>query len=256
MRARGGKRGVAIPINWARAILADAGWIEATPIPPPATSIPPTTTPVPTATPVPPTHTPVPPTTTPVPPTTTPVPPTATPIPPTATPVPPTNTPVSPTSTPVPPPGTEGSAPNPYAIGEIFVVLRGGELLSEPVFGSDVAATVDAFEEEVRITGLPVDNGTAPPFNIWYPVESVEDPNLQGWVLEVDLIPADEGSTRAGENPPPSELPARADFESDSCANYASQEEAQAAYDAAEPNTFDLDQDFDGIVCEDFFATN
>jgi hypothetical protein len=41
---------------------------------------------------------------------------------------------------------------------------------------------------------------------------------------------------------------------SESCANYASQEEAQAAYDAAESGTFDLDQDFDGEVCEDYFA--
>jgi hypothetical protein len=41
---------------------------------------------------------------------------------------------------------------------------------------------------------------------------------------------------------------------SESCANYASQEEAQAAYDAAEPGTFDLDQDFDGQVCEDYFV--
>jgi hypothetical protein len=41
---------------------------------------------------------------------------------------------------------------------------------------------------------------------------------------------------------------------SESCANYASQEEAQTAYDAAESGTFDLDQDFDGEVCEDFFV--
>jgi hypothetical protein len=41
---------------------------------------------------------------------------------------------------------------------------------------------------------------------------------------------------------------------SESCANYATQEEAQAAYDAAESGTFDLDQDFDGEVCEDHFA--
>jgi hypothetical protein len=41
---------------------------------------------------------------------------------------------------------------------------------------------------------------------------------------------------------------------SESCANYATQAEAQAAYDAAEPGTFDLDQDFDGQVCEDYFA--
>lgn len=42
---------------------------------------------------------------------------------------------------------------------------------------------------------------------------------------------------------------------SDTCANYATQEEAQAAYDSAEPDTFDLDQDFDGEVCEDYFVT-
>lgn len=41
---------------------------------------------------------------------------------------------------------------------------------------------------------------------------------------------------------------------SEACADYATQEEAQAAYDAAEPDTFDLDQDFDGQACEDFFA--
>ena len=41
---------------------------------------------------------------------------------------------------------------------------------------------------------------------------------------------------------------------SESCANYETQEEAQAAYDAAESGTFDLDQDFDGEVCEDYFG--
>jgi hypothetical protein len=40
---------------------------------------------------------------------------------------------------------------------------------------------------------------------------------------------------------------------SESCGNYETQEEAQAAYDAAESGTFDLDQDFDGQVCEDYF---
>jgi len=38
-----------------------------------------------------------------------------------------------------------------------------------------------------------------------------------------------------------------------SCANYASPEEAQAAYDAFEPGTEYLDSDFDGQVCEDYF---
>jgi len=41
---------------------------------------------------------------------------------------------------------------------------------------------------------------------------------------------------------------------SETCANYATVADAQAAYDAGEPDTFDLDQDFDGDVCEDFFA--
>lgn len=38
------------------------------------------------------------------------------------------------------------------------------------------------------------------------------------------------------------------------CAEYTSQEDAQAAYDD-DPSLFDLDQDFDGEACEDFFAT-
>jgi hypothetical protein len=42
---------------------------------------------------------------------------------------------------------------------------------------------------------------------------------------------------------------------SESCSNYETQEEAQAAYDAAESGTFDLDQDFDGQVCEDYFGS-
>jgi hypothetical protein len=42
---------------------------------------------------------------------------------------------------------------------------------------------------------------------------------------------------------------------SENCANYATQEEAQAAYDAAESGTFDLDQDFDGEVCDDYFGS-
>jgi hypothetical protein len=43
---------------------------------------------------------------------------------------------------------------------------------------------------------------------------------------------------------------------SESCANYETQEEAQQAYDAAESGTFDLDQDFDGEVCEDYFVSD
>ncbi|MDQ3694244.1 MAG: DUF3352 domain-containing protein [Chloroflexota bacterium] len=39
------------------------------------------------------------------------------------------------------------------------------------------------------------------------------------------------------------------------CASYDSQEDAQAAYDAFEAGTFRLDQDFDGVACEDFFGT-
>jgi plastocyanin/S1-C subfamily serine protease len=56
----GGSVGVAIPIDWARAVLADAGWTEATPMPSTATPVPPTNTPSPTATLVPPTLTPEP----------------------------------------------------------------------------------------------------------------------------------------------------------------------------------------------------
>jgi hypothetical protein len=38
------------------------------------------------------------------------------------------------------------------------------------------------------------------------------------------------------------------------CAQFGSQEEAQVAYDAFAPGTFQLDEDFDGEACEDFFT--
>lgn len=38
------------------------------------------------------------------------------------------------------------------------------------------------------------------------------------------------------------------------CAEFATQAEAQAAYDAFAPGTFQLDEDFDGEACEDFFT--
>jgi hypothetical protein len=58
------------------------------------------------------------------------------------------------------------------------------------------------------------------------------------------------------QEPPDLDLGGGMDFPdaSESCADYATQDEAQAAYDAAEVGTFDLDQDFDGEVCEDYFA--
>ncbi len=40
-----------------------------------------------------------------------------------------------------------------------------------------------------------------------------------------------------------------------SCQNYDTQAEAQEAYDAFDEDTFDLDQDFDGEACEDFFGS-
>ena len=60
----------------------------------------------------------------------------------------------------------------------------------------------------------------------------------------------------AAQEPPDLDLGGGMEFPdaSESCAAYATQEEAQAAYDAAETGTFDLDQDFDGEVCEDYFA--
>lgn len=40
-----------------------------------------------------------------------------------------------------------------------------------------------------------------------------------------------------------------------SCDTFPTQAEAQTAYEAGEPDTFNLDQDFDGEVCEDFFVS-
>jgi hypothetical protein len=42
---------------------------------------------------------------------------------------------------------------------------------------------------------------------------------------------------------------------SDKCADYSSQEAAQEAFDADPMLNWELDQDFDGQACEDYFAT-
>ena len=43
--------------------------------------------------------------------------------------------------------------------------------------------------------------------------------------------------------------------DSPDCAKFSSQEEAQKAYDSLAAGTFDLDRNFNGVACEDFFAT-
>lgn len=73
----------------------------------------------------------------------------------------------------------------------------------------------------------------------------------------VDDLAADLAGTPA-ETPATGQLPAAAgdiDAHPD-CAQFATQEEAQAAYDAFAPGTFHLDVDFDGEACEDFFTAD
>jgi S1-C subfamily serine protease len=136
----------------------------------------PTPMPAPTATP-----SPVPPAATP-----SPVAPTVTPIPPTATAVPPpTPTPVPPAAIALPPPEARRSDLTPaYAVGDVFALWREVDLRSEREWASEAAATLSD-QEEVRITGQPVYDE---PYD-WYPVESVKDPELRGWVLNVELEP-------------------------------------------------------------------
>ena len=40
---------------------------------------------------------------------------------------------------------------------------------------------------------------------------------------------------------------------SERCGEYADQEEAQIAYDSDPVTNFDLDFDFDGVACDDYF---
>ncbi|HEU5434503.1 MAG TPA: DUF3352 domain-containing protein [Thermomicrobiales bacterium] len=61
---------------------------------------------------------------------------------------------------------------------------------------------------------------------------------------------ASSGSAATGATGIPSVRDASPD-----CGKYPNQAAAQKAYDALEPGTFGLDQNFNGVVCEDFFAT-
>jgi Protein of unknown function (DUF3352) len=64
---------------------------------------------------------------------------------------------------------------------------------------------------------------------------------------------AEQGSS--GESAPIGAAPSAMRDASPDCANYPNQAAAQKAYDALEPGTFNLDQNFNGVVCEDYFAT-
>jgi hypothetical protein len=64
---------------------------------------------------------------------------------------------------------------------------------------------------------------------------------------------AEQGS--AAETAPIGAAPSAMRDSSPDCGNYPNQAAAQKAYDALEPSTFNLDQNFNGVVCEDYFAT-
>jgi hypothetical protein len=84
-----------------------------------------------------------------------------------------------------------------------------------------------------------------------------ELPEERNGTIFVDLtqvIPLTEGLAAATEEGAAGDEAAIEDA-AENCADYATQAEAQAAYDANDEGTFDLDQDFDGVVCEDFFGT-
>ncbi|HEU0115449.1 MAG TPA: DUF3352 domain-containing protein, partial [Thermomicrobiales bacterium] len=68
------------------------------------------------------------------------------------------------------------------------------------------------------------------------------------------LAQSAEAASSGGAEAGPSGIPAMRDASPD-CGKYPDQAAAQKAYDALEPGTFDLDQNFNGVVCEDFFAT-
>jgi hypothetical protein len=64
---------------------------------------------------------------------------------------------------------------------------------------------------------------------------------------------ADQGSS--GASMATGAAPSEMRDASPDCANYPNQAAAQKAYDDLDPGTFNLDQNFNGVVCEDFFAT-
>jgi hypothetical protein len=139
--------------------------------------------------------------------------------------------------------------------GQVFVIDLGDEVGSTLEFGvvGDwlVVGSGDAVD---RLAGTPEDSlANDTQFQAVMDTLPVEHNGL-AYVDLARLIPIAEAAEESGAM---SGMGMDGmDDASESCANYATQEEAQAAYDAAEPDTFDLDQDFDGEVCEDFFAAD
>jgi len=137
--------------------------------------------------------------------------------------------------------------------GQVYVIDLGDEAGSTLEFGvvGDYLVVgkgdaVDRFGEEA--TGSLAENTQFQAVMDTLPVEY----NALTYIDLAQAIPlaqtAAEESGDMGFGPTDQVLDA-----SESCGNYETQEEAQAAYDAADSGTFDLDQDFDGQVCEDYF---
>jgi hypothetical protein len=137
--------------------------------------------------------------------------------------------------------------------GQVYVVGLGDEAGSTLEFG-----VVD--DKFVIGTGDAVDRVASPPEdsladNAQFQTVMATLPAEHNGLVYLDLtqaIPLAQTTAAESDDFSFGEFEDMADA-SENCANYASQEEAQAAYDAAESGTFDLDQDFDGEVCEDFF---
>jgi hypothetical protein len=138
--------------------------------------------------------------------------------------------------------------------GQVYVIDLGDDAGSTLEFGlvgdRFVIGKGDAID---RFDGAPEESlASNPQFQAVMDTLPVE----HNGVVYIDLVQAIPVFEVASEQSEDFDLGGFDDFPdaSESCANYASQEEAQTAYDAAESGTFDLDQDFDGEVCEDFFV--
>lgn len=137
--------------------------------------------------------------------------------------------------------------------GQVYVLDLGDEVGSTLEFGvvgdQLVIGSGDAVD---RLAGSPEDALSG---NTQYQAVMDTLPVEHNSQVYVDLAQAIPLAEMAEESAPMGMGMEDGQDASESCANYDSQEAAQAAYDAAEPDTFDLDQDFDGQVCEDFFAS-
>lgn len=126
-----------------------------------------------------------------------------------------------------------GGPPLEFGLVDGQLVVAAGSGIDQFVGGSNRASLADNAQYQAVMSALPSESNGS---------------------LYADLTQLLPLVTQAGQSTASDISESTIKDDSPDCAKFSSQEEAQKAYDSLAEGTFDLDRNFNGIACEDFFA--